>query len=73
MSLTITCASTAKGLEQEVDSAISEFDAYFRNIQSDGIGLSNPERCIIKTFCAYFLGLGPNNPHATSKKGTPDA
>jgi hypothetical protein len=50
--------------EKQVDEALYEFDEYFKTIQTDSayLGLTGPERAIIKTFCAYMLGIGPNNP-----------
>jgi hypothetical protein len=53
-----------KAVEQDVDEEIDRFNAYFKSLQKDGTGLSNPERAAIKTFCAYLLGLGPNNPRS---------
>lgn len=53
-----------RGRELEVDKAIDDFDAYFSSIQpADAQAkLTRYERAIIKTFVAYMLGLGPNNP-----------
>lgn len=48
--------------EQAVDEELDAFDAYFQTLQEDHIGLSGPERAVIKTFCAYLLGIGPKNP-----------
>lgn len=61
---------TDKSCEEDVDEEILRFEAYFRTIQSDGIGLTGPEVAIIKTFCAYLLGLGPNNPRNTNPPPT---
>jgi hypothetical protein len=71
-------ASSPAEAERQVDAALDEFDGYFRTIQTDAyegaaLGLSPPERAIIKTFCAYFLGLGPRNPRAASKEGAAHA
>lgn len=51
-------------VEEAVDAEISSFDAYFRTLQTDGIGTTGPERAILKTFCAYLSGIGPRNPRA---------
>ena len=76
MGLSLT---TGSAVEQDVDEAINEFNGYFRRVQEDSLGeglsLSGPEVAIIKTFCAYFLGLGPDNPRAVTPptKRSPDA
>lgn len=59
--------------EREVNEEIDRFDAYFRTLQADRTGLTGPERAAIKTFCAYLLGIGPNNPRAASPEGKTDA
>lgn len=70
-----TGAMSDADAEVAVDEELGRFDAYFRAIQKDHIGLSGPERAIIKTFCAYLLGIGPNNPreHATPTERENDA
>lgn len=65
--LSLECAAYSDAdAEKEVDEEIAQFDAYFRTLQSDRIGLTGPERAIIKTFCAYLLGIGDGNPRSTS-------
>lgn len=59
-------ASDNAGAEREVDAEIDRFDAYFKTLQDDGMGLTGPERAAIKTFCAYLLGIGPGNPRAAT-------
>jgi hypothetical protein len=61
-----TGAMSDADAERAVDEELDDFDAYFRTLQKDRIGLSGPERAIIKTFCAYLLGIGPNNPRNPS-------
>ncbi len=55
-------------VEREVDEAITEFDEYFKDIQGSGGSLTPYERAAIKTFCAFKLGLGPNNPAAKGQE-----
>lgn len=57
----LQCSNPEK-LEAEVNQVLQDFDIYFRSIQSDGVGLAGAEVAVIKTFCAYMSGLGPNNP-----------
>lgn len=48
--------------EKEVEEEIENFSSYIKTLHEDGLGLSKPERALIKTFCAYLLGMGPENP-----------
>jgi len=59
-----TTSEDPKERELEVDEAIAGFDSYFSSIQPAGaqVQLTRYERAAIKTFVAYMLGLGPNNP-----------
>ena len=43
-------------VEQQVDLDIDAFDQWFQALGNDP--LSRPERAIVKTYCAYKLGLG---------------
>lgn len=61
--LTLNVSSTTREeREKEVDRAIEEFDEYFSRLQGAGGRLTQYERAAIKTFCAFKLGLGPDNP-----------
>lgn len=53
---------TQTGTSEELEEELDQFDQYFQSLQSDRVGLSKPERAIIRTFCAYLLGHGANNP-----------
>lgn len=61
-----TGASSTLESEAVVDVELDQFNEYFKGLQADRIGLTGPERAIIKTFCAYLLGLGDGNPRSTS-------
>lgn len=45
-----------------VEAEIMEFNEYFKSLQADKMGMTGPEMMAIKSFCAYLLGYGPNNP-----------
>jgi len=62
MRLTCDSGCDRKLCEKEVDTEIENFDVYFRTLQTDGEGLTEPEKRAIKSFCAYLQGIGPHNP-----------